>query len=333
MNTILLAVTGPIAAIGAWLALRNRIALSRAKHPSLSGHARLSQRLAKLLPFYEYGESQILRSGRRAGRRGGAPPDRVRAACALFVRRVAAHDPGHRRARIGPVGSPVRQRLSRSVSVLAVRAQPSEGRRPRAGVIGGPRPQSRRPHGVRSHRLLRRERVRVRLLQGMHRRRHRARPRSGSGARLVSPGGRRQRPETAGHFRHGRSVVPHVRHRSGDAGGAARAVPHRAAGPRALLRRVPRVVGRCAARRGYASRRPRHLHAEGHGRRHAACAADAQRHRVRAREPAAGAPSQQVGGGRRHAGWRRAQGTFRSGRVRRVVASAARRCARRARSR
>jgi glutamate-1-semialdehyde 2,1-aminomutase len=64
MNTTLLAVTGPIAAIGAWLALRNRIALSRAKHRSLSGHARLSQRLAKLLPFYEYGESQIFEADR-----------------------------------------------------------------------------------------------------------------------------------------------------------------------------------------------------------------------------------------------------------------------------
>ena len=137
MNTILLAVTGPIAAIGAWLALRNRIALSRAKHRSLSGHARLSQRLAKLLPFYEYRRITDLRSGPRAGRRGGAPPDRVRAAGASSVRWVASHGPGHRRARIGPVGSPVRQRLSRSVSVLAVRAQASEGRRASRGSHRG----------------------------------------------------------------------------------------------------------------------------------------------------------------------------------------------------
>jgi glutamate-1-semialdehyde 2,1-aminomutase len=64
MNTILFAVVAPITAIGSWLALRNRIALSRAKHRSLSGHARLSQRLAKLLPFYEYGESTIFESDR-----------------------------------------------------------------------------------------------------------------------------------------------------------------------------------------------------------------------------------------------------------------------------
>jgi glutamate-1-semialdehyde 2,1-aminomutase len=39
--------------------LWHRIALSRAKHPSLAGHSRLSQRLAKLMPFYEYGEERF----------------------------------------------------------------------------------------------------------------------------------------------------------------------------------------------------------------------------------------------------------------------------------
>lgn len=36
-----------------------RLQLSRAKHPSLSGHARLAQRVAKLLPFYEYGADEF----------------------------------------------------------------------------------------------------------------------------------------------------------------------------------------------------------------------------------------------------------------------------------
>jgi glutamate-1-semialdehyde 2,1-aminomutase len=36
-----------------------RLQLSRAKHPSLAGHARLSQLLARVVPFYEYGEDEF----------------------------------------------------------------------------------------------------------------------------------------------------------------------------------------------------------------------------------------------------------------------------------
>ena len=39
--------------------LQVRLRLSRAKHPSLRGHARMSRRLAKLVPFYEYGEDEL----------------------------------------------------------------------------------------------------------------------------------------------------------------------------------------------------------------------------------------------------------------------------------
>src|SRR5262245_7502103 len=42
--------------------VRNRFLLSRAKHRSLGGHSRISQRLAKLLPFYEYDEAQVFSS-------------------------------------------------------------------------------------------------------------------------------------------------------------------------------------------------------------------------------------------------------------------------------
>ena len=47
------------AAAGLWLLrkLQVRLRLSRAKHPSLRGHARMSRRLARLVPFYEYDES------------------------------------------------------------------------------------------------------------------------------------------------------------------------------------------------------------------------------------------------------------------------------------
>jgi glutamate-1-semialdehyde 2,1-aminomutase len=37
----------------------HRLQLSRAKHPSLAGHARLSQLIARFVPFYEYGEDEF----------------------------------------------------------------------------------------------------------------------------------------------------------------------------------------------------------------------------------------------------------------------------------
>ena len=42
--------------------MKRRLQLSRAKHPSLRGHARLAQRLAKLAPFYEYDEAHFFSS-------------------------------------------------------------------------------------------------------------------------------------------------------------------------------------------------------------------------------------------------------------------------------
>ena len=52
------------AAIVALVLLRKlqvRLRLSRAKHPSIAGHARMSRRLAGLIPFYEYGEEEAFR--------------------------------------------------------------------------------------------------------------------------------------------------------------------------------------------------------------------------------------------------------------------------------
>lgn len=48
--------------------LVRRLQLSRAKHPSLSGHARIARRIASQLPFYEYDESAFFASD-------GAPPE------------------------------------------------------------------------------------------------------------------------------------------------------------------------------------------------------------------------------------------------------------------
>ena len=42
--------------------LRRRLELSRAKHPSLAGHARMARRIAALIPRYEYGEERFFNS-------------------------------------------------------------------------------------------------------------------------------------------------------------------------------------------------------------------------------------------------------------------------------
>jgi glutamate-1-semialdehyde 2,1-aminomutase len=41
---------------------RQRLALSRAKHRSLAGHARIARRIAMLVPFYEYDETEFFRA-------------------------------------------------------------------------------------------------------------------------------------------------------------------------------------------------------------------------------------------------------------------------------
>jgi glutamate-1-semialdehyde 2,1-aminomutase len=59
--------------------LRSRLQLSRAKHRSLAGHSRLSRRIAALVPFYEYGESQFFASD-------AAPPEIAAARRLGFMR-------------------------------------------------------------------------------------------------------------------------------------------------------------------------------------------------------------------------------------------------------
>ncbi len=77
------------ALVAVWLVRRVwvRLRLSRAKHPSLTGHVRWSRRLARLVPYYAYGDAEIFRAD-------DAPPevaDRRRAGfqrlAALFTQR------------------------------------------------------------------------------------------------------------------------------------------------------------------------------------------------------------------------------------------------------
>jgi glutamate-1-semialdehyde 2,1-aminomutase len=56
-----------------------RLQLSRAKHRSLGGHARMARRFAGLVPYYEYGEDRVFRAD-------GAPDDIAAARRAAFMR-------------------------------------------------------------------------------------------------------------------------------------------------------------------------------------------------------------------------------------------------------
>ena len=49
--------------------LKGRLALSKSKHRSLTGHARMARRFAALVPFYEYDERLFFRAD--------APPEEV----------------------------------------------------------------------------------------------------------------------------------------------------------------------------------------------------------------------------------------------------------------
>jgi len=59
---MVLAGLGAIVLPGLVLKAKRRLELSRGKHPSLGGHAKMSRRVAKLLPFYEYDEAGFFNS-------------------------------------------------------------------------------------------------------------------------------------------------------------------------------------------------------------------------------------------------------------------------------
>ncbi len=63
---------------------RTRLQLSRAKHPSLGGHARIARRMAGLVPFYEYDEEHFFCCD-------GAPPEVAARRRAGFMRLAALY--------------------------------------------------------------------------------------------------------------------------------------------------------------------------------------------------------------------------------------------------
>jgi len=93
-----------LAMLATWLPARLR--LSRAKHRSLAGHARISRRLAALVPFYSYGEQEFFASD-------GAPADVATTRRAALERLAREYRERHPRALA------LGERLEQSVSDVA----------------------------------------------------------------------------------------------------------------------------------------------------------------------------------------------------------------------
>ena len=171
------------------------------------------------------------------------------------------------------------------------------------------RHRSRRQPLLRPHRLLRRQPVRLRLLQASASSAAQPRvaelgPVLGAYHPVIAYNVRRLR-EISGPRR---GVVPHVGHRGGDAGGAAGALPHR---------RRTHLVRFCGAYHGWwgdvqpgigqpACRRARPTRCKDMYRGIAAGAAQRARHRLRAGQSAAGAASERQRAARFRAGRQRA---------------------------
>jgi len=83
--------------------LKARLELSRAKHRSLSGHSKMSRRVARLIPFYEFDVNEFFGSD-------GAPPDIARLRQDGFFRLAALF--GDRYARTRQMTSEAAERIS-----------------------------------------------------------------------------------------------------------------------------------------------------------------------------------------------------------------------------
>jgi len=64
VETLPLYAAGLAALAAAYPRIKRRLELSRAKHPSLTGHSRMAKRVARLIPYYEYDESVFFAADR-----------------------------------------------------------------------------------------------------------------------------------------------------------------------------------------------------------------------------------------------------------------------------
>ncbi len=224
-----------------------RLQLSRAKHRSLTGHSKMARRFASFVPFYEYDETTFFRAD-------AAPAGVAETRRAGFMRLAALFAERH------PKTAALTAQIIDSVSDLQftsrLRVPFQFSRFVRSHFKTGAFVQSSsgvtltdldgKP-SVRRRRFLRRQRVRLRLLQGMHGAGRRTGAGPWAGVGRVPSGDGVQRAAPAGDLGHGRNLLPHVRYRSGHAGGTGRALQHAPQPSGAFLRGLPWLVGRRAA--------------------------------------------------------------------------------------
>jgi len=83
-NEITLAALGVATALAVLPRIKARLELSKAKHPSLAGHSRMSRRFAAQVPYYEYAEAEIFSTD-------GAPVEVAARRRAAFMRLAALY--------------------------------------------------------------------------------------------------------------------------------------------------------------------------------------------------------------------------------------------------
>ena len=291
--------------------LKTRLELSQGQAPvAAPGTARMARRDRRAGAVLRIRRGALLPRRRRAATRS---PQRRRAGFmrlaelyrerfAETARLTAEVDGRHLRPA-------VHRRLPRAVPVQPLRARAPAGRRVRAVVVGRDGHRSRRQPLLRPDRLVRRQRVRLRLLQGVHRARRRSA--RASSARCSAPI-TRWSPTTSRRLREISGLDEVSFHMSGT-----EAVMQAVRLARYHTRRT-HLVRFCGAYHGWwGDVQPgvgnpvagaRDLHAEGHVRGRAARAAHAPRHRLRAGQPAAGAAPERQRARRFGAGRQRSRG-------------------------
>jgi glutamate-1-semialdehyde 2,1-aminomutase len=130
---MVLAGLGALVLPGLVLKAKRRLELSRGKHPSLGGHAKMSRRVAKLLPFYEYDEAGFFNSD-------DAPAEVVALRRAGFFRLAGIYQQRFAAsAALTAVGPAVHRRLPGALPVQPLPAPAPEGRRlPEASSAASP---------------------------------------------------------------------------------------------------------------------------------------------------------------------------------------------------
>ena len=243
-----------------------RLALSRAKHRSITGHSRMARRIAALIPYYEFTGAEFFNAD-------GAPAEVAAQRRAGFKRLSTLY--AKRFPRSVAMTEEVQETLSDLQFTARYRVPFQFSRMVREHLQGGTFLQSSSgttvtdvdgntfydltgSYGVN---LFGYDFYKECIAQGSER------------VRELGPVLGAYHPvmvynvhAVARDLRTRRDIAAHVRHRGGHAGRAPGALSHAAQVPGALLRRLPRLVGRRSAGSRQPDRGARDLHPQGHGR-------------------------------------------------------------------